>query len=92
MINIKPSNNWVETQHNNIKVLLFIVGVSVVVSPLVSLMDDQLYALGQLGINAALLNASSSKQEVNRIHAEMTDKNTQLKVSVTAQKKTLSTS
>ena len=51
-----------------------------VVSPLVSLMDDQLYALQQLGINAALLNASSSKDDVNRTHAAMVDKKTKLKV------------
>ena len=32
-------------------------------------MEDQLAALQQLDIEAAKLNASSSKEEVNRVHA-----------------------
>ena len=43
--------------------------MTLVVSPLVSLIDDQLAALENLGINAAKLNASSSKEEVNRIQS-----------------------
>lgn len=43
-------------------------GITLVVSPLVSLMEDQLIALKRLGIEAALLNASSTKEEVNYVH------------------------
>lgn len=32
-------------------------------------MEDQLDALNRLGIQAAKLNASSSKDEVNKVHA-----------------------
>ena len=37
------------------------------VTPLVSLMEDQLAALHALRINAAKLNASSTKEEVNEV-------------------------
>jgi ATP-dependent DNA helicase Q1 len=47
---------------------LFNIGITLVVSPLVSLMEDQLISLQKLGIQAALLNASSSKDEVNFVH------------------------
>ena len=39
------------------------------ITPLVSLMEDQLDALERLGINAAKLNATSTKEEVNKVHA-----------------------
>ena len=48
-------------------------GVSLVVSPLVSLMEDQLLAVKCVGIEAAMLNASCSREEVNRVHGAMTD-------------------
>lgn len=38
------------------------------VTPLVSLMEDQLDGLERLGIKAAKLNANSSKEEVNLVH------------------------
>ena len=57
-----------------------IAGVTLVVSPLVSLMEDQLYALQQLGVEAAMLNANSTKEEVNRVHTAMTAKNSPLKL------------
>ena len=42
-------------------------GVSIVVSPLVSLMEDQLMALKALNVNAAMLSATCTKEEVNSI-------------------------
>ena len=50
-------------------ILNFFSGITLVVTPLVSLMEDQLGALQRLGIEAAKLNASSSKEEVNQVHA-----------------------
>lgn len=38
-----------------------VTGFTLVICPLISLMEDQLMVLEQLGISAALLNASSSK-------------------------------
>ena len=47
----------------------FLTGITLVVTPLVSLMEDQLGALQRLGIEAAKLNASSSKEEVKQVLA-----------------------
>lgn len=55
-------------------------GVSLVISPLVSLMEDQLLAVKNLGIESAMLKASSSREEVNRVHASMTDAKSSLKL------------
>ncbi|XP_006121339.2 ATP-dependent DNA helicase Q1 [Pelodiscus sinensis] len=55
-------------------------GFTLVICPLISLMEDQLMVLEQLGISATLLNASSSKEHVKWVHAEMLDKNSQLKL------------
>ncbi|EDO32632.1 predicted protein, partial [Nematostella vectensis] len=55
-------------------------GLTLVVSPLVSLMEDQLWALKRLGIKAALLNASSTREEVNSVHASIVDKKSDLKM------------
>ena len=49
-------------------------GFTLVISPLVALMEDQLMAVKRFGIESAMLNASSSKDEVNRVHSAMTDK------------------
>lgn len=49
-------------------------GFTLVISPLVALMEDQLMAVKRYGIEAAMLNASSSKDEVGRVHYAMTDK------------------
>ena len=46
-------------------------GVSLVISPLVSLMEDQLMAVRTIGIESAMLNASSSREEVTRVHGAM---------------------
>ncbi|KAM8974320.1 ATP-dependent DNA helicase Q1 [Pelodytes ibericus] len=55
-------------------------GFTLVVCPLVSLMEDQLMVLKRLGISATSLNASSSKEHVKWVHAEMIDKKSQLKL------------
>ncbi|XP_023784017.1 ATP-dependent DNA helicase Q1 [Cyanistes caeruleus] len=55
-------------------------GFTLVICPLISLMEDQLMVLEQLGISAALLNASSSKEHVKWVHMEMLKKNSQLKL------------
>ncbi|XP_022081454.1 ATP-dependent DNA helicase Q1-like [Acanthaster planci] len=48
-------------------------GVTLVVSPLVSLMEDQVLALEQLGIPADLLNASTPPDKLKAINAAMLD-------------------
>lgn len=55
-------------------------GVTLVVSPLVSLMEDQLWLLKSLNINAETLNSSSSKDQVKKIHSEMVDSKSSLKI------------
>lgn len=55
-------------------------GVTLVVSPLVSLMEDQLMSVKSLGIESSMLNASCSREEVNRVHGAMTDKKGELKL------------
>uniref|UniRef100_A0A2K5UW84 ATP-dependent DNA helicase n=1 Tax=Macaca fascicularis TaxID=9541 RepID=A0A2K5UW84_MACFA len=54
-------------------------GFTLVICPLISLMEDQLMVLKQLGISATMLNASSSKH-VKWVHAEMVNKNSELKL------------
>lgn len=49
-------------------------GFTLVISPLVALMEDQLMAVKRYGIESAMLNASSSRDEVNRVHLAMTNK------------------
>lgn len=53
-------------------ILLVVLGTTLVVSPLVSLMEDQLMGLRKLGIMAHMLTASSTKEEVNEIQNAMT--------------------
>lgn len=55
-------------------------GFTLVVSPLVALVDDQLWSLRALGIEANTLNAASSKEDVKRIHAAMCDLDSSLKL------------
>lgn len=55
-------------------------GITLVISPLVSLMEDQLMALKNLEVDAAVLNSSSSREEVNTVHKAMTDKTSTLKL------------
>ncbi len=46
-------------------------GVGVVVSPLIALMQDQVEALGQLGVRAAALNSTLSRAAAGRIETAM---------------------
>ncbi|KAJ1164916.1 hypothetical protein NDU88_005348 [Pleurodeles waltl] len=55
-------------------------GFTLVICPLVSLMEDQLMVLEQLGVSATSLNASSSKEHVKWVHNEMIDKSSKLKL------------
>ena len=52
----------------------------IVVSPLVSLMEDQLWTLKSLNINADTINASSPKEHVKKIHDAMLDTDSDLKL------------
>ncbi|KAG8438535.1 hypothetical protein GDO86_004920 [Hymenochirus boettgeri] len=55
-------------------------GFTLVICPLVSLMEDQLMVLERLGVSATSLNASSSKEHVKWVHNEMINKKSQLKL------------
>ncbi|XP_053385298.1 ATP-dependent DNA helicase Q1-like [Mercenaria mercenaria] len=55
-------------------------GITLVVSPLVSLMEDQVMALQTYNIDATLLNASSDKDTVKRVQEAMIDHNATLKL------------
>ncbi|TAK92268.1 MAG: DNA helicase RecQ [Aquabacterium sp.] len=46
-------------------------GVTVVVSPLIALMHDQVGALEEVGVHAAFLNSSLSQEDTQRIEREM---------------------
>lgn len=48
-------------------------GITVVVTPLVSLMEDQMMALKDIGVKATFLNANSSKEHVKNVHKEMVE-------------------
>ena len=48
-------------------------GMAIVVSPLIALMQDQVNALQQLGINAAYLNSSQSREEQNQVMRSVHD-------------------
>ena len=55
-------------------------GFTLVVSPLVSLMEDQVMALRKIDVNVGYLSANSDKEEVNRIQNEMLKKGTTLRL------------
>lgn len=55
-------------------------GLTLIVSPLVSLMEDQLLATRNLGIESHTLNASTSREDVNAVHAQMTTRGSGLKL------------
>ncbi|XP_063399931.1 ATP-dependent DNA helicase Q1-like [Mytilus trossulus] len=55
-------------------------GITLVVSPLVSLMEDQIMALERYGIDATKLDASASKEKVKAVQEAMLDKNASLKL------------
>ncbi|HEY3297375.1 MAG TPA: DNA helicase RecQ [Armatimonadota bacterium] len=46
-------------------------GVGIVISPLIALMQDQVTALCEAGVNAAFLNSSLSAEESRRVEREM---------------------
>lgn len=50
------------------------------VSPLMSLMEDQIMAMEALNVPAVLLNASSSREHVNHVQGQMIDKNPSIKL------------
>ncbi|GLG93478.1 Bloom syndrome protein homolog [Gryllus bimaculatus] len=43
-------------------------------------MEDQLFALKALNVNAAMMSASATREEVNSIQQAMVDKNSKLKM------------
>uniref|UniRef100_A0A182MSP1 ATP-dependent DNA helicase n=1 Tax=Anopheles culicifacies TaxID=139723 RepID=A0A182MSP1_9DIPT len=49
-------------------------GVTVVISPLISLMEDQVWSLDRLKIKAKLLCSTTDKNVINQIHKELSDK------------------
>ncbi|OWA50118.1 ATP-dependent DNA helicase Q1 [Hypsibius exemplaris] len=55
-------------------------GVTVVISPLVSLMEDQLLSLQRYGIEGAVLNSSTTKEDTKAVYDKMTDPNSTLKI------------
>ncbi|XP_018578249.1 ATP-dependent DNA helicase Q1-like [Anoplophora glabripennis] len=52
--------------------------LTLVISPLISLIEDQLIALKKLGIGAATVNASSSKEDKKFVHHEMLNEHTKV--------------
>ncbi len=46
-------------------------GVTLVISPLIALMHDQVGALEELGVHAAFLNSSLTGEEAQRVEREM---------------------
>lgn len=55
-------------------------GLTLVVSPLISLIEDQIMALNELNIESSFLNSNCSKDEVNAVHNAMVDKKSDLKL------------
>jgi ATP-dependent DNA helicase Q1 len=55
-------------------------GTTLVVSPLISLMEDQLWMLKRLEIKAESINSSSTKEHVKYIHDQMIDPKSDLKL------------
>lgn len=55
-------------------------GVTVVVSPLISLMVDQLQGLQLLGVHTEIFNGQSDRQDTKRIFAAMSDPKSELKM------------
>lgn len=55
-------------------------GFTLVISPLISLVEDQLMKLTSLHIEAATLNASTAKEEVSLIMKKMVDSKSLLKL------------
>lgn len=55
-------------------------GVTLVVSPLISLMEDQLQSLNALGIPTAIFNSQTDKDDTKAIFSKMIDPKSNLKL------------
>jgi ATP-dependent DNA helicase Q1 len=55
-------------------------GVTLVISPLLSLMEDQLIHLRAAGIESSMLCGTSTREEQNRIYAHMVDKHSKMRL------------
>ncbi|KAJ1361469.1 hypothetical protein KIN20_020728 [Parelaphostrongylus tenuis] len=55
-------------------------GLIVVISPLISLIEDQLASLRKLGVEGAALNQSTSKEDVKRIESQITQNTSPLRL------------
>ena len=55
-------------------------GITLVVSPLLSLMEDQVMALQRLGVGAEMLTANSEQETKKRVMKEMLDSNSRMKL------------
>lgn len=55
-------------------------GITLVVSPLISLIEDQLVSLEMHGVEACTLNSATGKDETNRIMNDMLDPNASLRL------------
>lgn len=55
-------------------------GITLVVSPLVALMEDQLMALKKWNVEAAMLSATATREHTNYVFNAMTDTKTKLKL------------
>ena len=59
---------------------VFAKGIILVISPLISLIQDQIISLKERKINSTNLSASSTKEELDYVHSQMTDPNPELKL------------
>ncbi|KAI1711382.1 DEAD/DEAH box helicase domain-containing protein [Ditylenchus destructor] len=59
---------------------VFSKGITLVVSPLLSLIEDQIIHLEKLGVHAVTLNQNSTKEEVKSIHDALTDPKSSLRI------------
>ncbi len=55
-------------------------GFSLVISPLVSLIQDQIIGLKKFGVSASVLKAKTRKQETKEVYAQMTSKKPSMKM------------
>ncbi|XP_067915023.1 ATP-dependent DNA helicase Q1 [Heterodontus francisci] len=55
-------------------------GFTLVICPLISLMEDQLMVLEQLNIPSTMLNSNSTKEHIKWVHDEMLNKSSKLKL------------